>query len=216
MFKAYIFDWDNTLIDSLGAIKAGVAGALDKFEYSGNRDSIMDSAGLSLSLREGFPIVFGDNWEQAGKQFYKTYLDNIDLIEKMAGYDQLVEYLSANAIVCGVNSNKKHTLLKQELAHFDVKSVFSKCIGAGAMESDKPHPDGALSLIEHFKNTYGIVDGICYVGDSETDIECGLRAGVSTVLIGNDALALSKKPDFHFNSLTDFLHHISLQYCCKI
>ena len=79
---------------------------------------------------------------------------------------KLVEYLSVNAIVCGVNSNKKHTLLKQELAHFDVKSVFSKCIGAGAMASDKPHPD--------------------------------------------DALALRKKPDFHFNSLTEFLHHISV------
>ena len=210
MFKAYIFDWDNTLIDSLGAIKAGVAGALDKFEYNGDRDVIMESAGLSLSLREGFPIVFGDKWEQAGEHFYKTYIDNINLIEKMVGYDQLLEHLSENAIVCGVNSNKKHTLLEQELTHFDVKSVFSKCVGAGAMASDKPNPDGALSLMEYFKDNYGILDGICYVGDSATDIECGRRAGLSTILIGNDALALSKNPDFHFCSLTDFLHHISV------
>ena len=79
MFKAYIFDWDNTLIDSLGAIKVGVAGALDNFECNGDRDSIMESAGLSLSLREGFPIIFGGKWEQAGEHFYKTYLNNINL-----------------------------------------------------------------------------------------------------------------------------------------
>ena len=209
MFKGFIFDWDNTLVDSLGAIKGAVSDTLDTFDYAGDRGDIIASAGVSLSLREGFPTIFGNKWQDAGQHFYKAYSACIPLIEKKTGYDDMVAYLQNNNLPCTINSNKAHKLLEQELKHFNAHLVFLKRIGAGVMPHDKPASDGALALIDFFKNKFSILDGFCYVGDSATDIKCGRNAGISTVLIGNDKLALAENPDYAFESLTDFVKDLS-------
>ncbi len=205
MFKGYIFDWDNTLIDSLAVIKGAVSDTLDAFEFTGDRDKIMLTAGVSLSLREGFPIVFGDKWQDAGAYFYQVYSNNIKYLEKKKGYDAIVKYIRDNNIPCAVNSNKKQELLELELKYFDSSDVFDMCVGAGVMKKDKPSPQGANAIMQIFAEKYNVQNDVCYVGDSATDIKCGRNTGIVTVLIGDDADAIAQNPDYHYDDLNTFL-----------
>ncbi|MBV9199378.1 MAG: HAD hydrolase-like protein, partial [Alphaproteobacteria bacterium] len=68
--RAILFDWDNTLIDSwttiheaLNAVMAEMERPLWSLRETKER--------VRLSLRESFPVYFGDRWEEARR----IYLD---------------------------------------------------------------------------------------------------------------------------------------------
>jgi len=68
--QAILFDWDNTLIDSWATIHEAlnvVMAAMDKPLWSIEETKKR----VRLSLRESFPVHFGDRWEEARR----IYLD---------------------------------------------------------------------------------------------------------------------------------------------
>lgn len=68
----------------------------------------------------------------------------------------------------------------------------------------KPKPGMLKDLIR----SYGLDPSSCYmVGDRETDIWAGKRAGTKTVLVG-EGPAGSQKPDWRFPSLWEAVNHI--------
>ena len=62
--RAILFDWDNTLVDSWATIHEALnflMRAMDKPEWT-----LADTKGkVRLSLREAFPMHFGERWEEA-------------------------------------------------------------------------------------------------------------------------------------------------------
>ena len=68
--RAIIFDWDNTLVDSWHGIRQALNATLVKF---GLEPWTMDQvhARVRKSLRDSFPGLFGERWEEAGAFFYK-------------------------------------------------------------------------------------------------------------------------------------------------
>src|SRR5271169_6104286 len=66
--RAILFDWDNTLVDSWGTIHDALnflMAAMDKplWSIEETRERVR------LSLREAFPPLFGERWEEA-RQIY--------------------------------------------------------------------------------------------------------------------------------------------------
>ena len=62
--RAILFDWDNTLVDSWATIHEALnflMRAMDKPEWT--LADTMEK--VRLSLREAFPMYFGDRWEEA-------------------------------------------------------------------------------------------------------------------------------------------------------
>ena len=62
--RAILFDWDNTLVDSWGTIHEALnflMRAMDKPEWSLAATHQL----VRLSLRESFPQIFGERWEEA-------------------------------------------------------------------------------------------------------------------------------------------------------
>src|SRR5579864_9098168 len=73
--RALIFDWDNTLVDSWGTIHDALnflMAAMEKplWTIEQTRERVR------LSLREAFPAIFGERWEEA----QRIYLDRFRAI----------------------------------------------------------------------------------------------------------------------------------------
>ena len=70
--RAILFDWDNTLVDSWATIHEAlnfVMGAMGKPEWSLDDTRTR----VRLSLRESFPMHFGERWREAQTTSWKLW-----------------------------------------------------------------------------------------------------------------------------------------------
>jgi phosphoglycolate phosphatase len=182
--RAILFDWDNTLVDSWLTIHEAlnhVMAAMDKPLWS----LAETRARVRLSLRESFPLHFGDRWEEARG----IYLDrfraiHLERLIPLPGCAEMVAALAAEGIFLGVVSNKTGALLRLEAERLGWSDYFGRLVGAGDATADKPDPAPVRLALE----PSGVEPGgdVWFVGDTGVDIECAANAGCVSVLLGND------------------------------
>jgi phosphoglycolate phosphatase len=182
--RAILFDWDNTLVDTWLTIHEAlnhVMAAMDKPLWS----LAETRARVRLSLRESFPLHFGDRWEEARG----IYLDrfraiHLERLMPLPGCAEMVAALTAQRIFLGVVSNKTGALLRLEAERLGWSDYFGRLIGAGDATADKPDPAPVRLALE----PSGVEPGgdVWFVGDTGVDIECAANAGCVSVLLGND------------------------------
>ncbi len=64
-----LYDWDNTLVDGWAGITAALNAAFTAFGHT--LWTVEDTRNrVRVSLRESFPVMFGDQWEHARDIFY--------------------------------------------------------------------------------------------------------------------------------------------------
>src|SRR6202045_914301 len=100
--RAILFDWDNTLVDSWATIHDALnflMRAMNKPEWSlaETRERVR------LSLRESFPLHFGERWEEARE----IYLDrfraiHLDRLEALAGRGAVLGSIAGMGIFLGI------------------------------------------------------------------------------------------------------------------
>ncbi|MDR3449291.1 MAG: HAD family hydrolase [Alphaproteobacteria bacterium] len=181
--RAVIFDWDNTLVDSWGAIAHAINVTRAHF---GSPAWTMEEvkANCIRSARESFPDWYGDRWQEASDIFYGCFKNiQFDDLKPLRGSADLLKYLAAQKIPAFVVSNKNGEFLRREAEVLGWNGYFAAIIGALDAPRDKPareHPDHALAL-----GGLTASADIWFVGDSEADIACARNAGCLPVLIGN-------------------------------
>lgn len=179
--KAILFDWDNTLVDTWGCICDATNAAL---RYMGRPEWSLDETKLRVaaSLRDSFPGLFGDRWQEARDVFYASFKANhLKSLAPLPGAQAMLEHLSGQGIYLGVVSNKTGDLLRLEADHLGWTGYFGRLVGASDAEADKPS-DAPLRLA--LKGT-GIAPGpeVWMVGDTGVDLECAGRAGCLPILL---------------------------------
>jgi phosphoglycolate phosphatase len=181
--RAILFDWDNTLVDSWGTIHEALnflMRAMDMPEWSltDTREKVR------LSLREAFPMHFGDRWEEARDIYLERFgAIHLERLTPLSGREAMLRSLAAAGIFLGIVSNKTGTLLRLEVARLGWSDLFGAIIGAGDAPIDKPARDPVdLALAPS-----GIPAGedVWFVGDTAVDIECALNSGCVAVLLGD-------------------------------
>lgn len=181
--EAVLFDWDNTLVDTWGVIHEALSSTFDAMEHppwtlEQTRERV------HRSLRETFPELFGDRWEEAQQIFYDRY-QAIHLIklEILPGSTELIEALKANGVYLGVVSNKAGKNLRSEASHLGWDGFFSRLVGATDAPRDKPAREPVeLALgpdIEPGPNVW-------FVGDTPIDMECAHATGCVAILVRDD------------------------------
>ena len=72
--KAILFDWDNTLVDTWGVIHDALNTTLETF---GKETWTLDETRLRVrkSMRDSFPGLFGERWQDAAEVFYGRYAE---------------------------------------------------------------------------------------------------------------------------------------------
>ncbi len=70
--KAVIFDWDNTLVDTWPLIHHALNTTFARY---GQPQWTLDETKQRVkhSLRDSFPAIFGEQWEEAGKDYQANY-----------------------------------------------------------------------------------------------------------------------------------------------
>lgn len=179
--KCVIFDWDNTLISTWPKIAMALNSALEFFDKP--RWSIAEvKANSHKSLKDGFPIIFGHNWEEARDIFYKVYEETSD-IEALEGGERILKLLQKNNIKAGIVSNKRGDILRKEVQDIGWDDYFFGAVGSLDAHCDKPHPDPVYHLLEgiHMESS----NKVWFIGDTTVDIECAVNSGCIPILFGD-------------------------------
>ncbi|MGE0223609.1 MAG: HAD family hydrolase [Acetobacteraceae bacterium] len=194
-----LYDWDNTLVDAWAGITAALNAVFTAFHQP--LWTVADTRNrVRVSLRESFPVMFGDEWERARDLFYATLTEqHLDHVTPMPG---AIDALRAGTRwVQGVVSNKAGNFLRREVTHLGWESYFGAVVGAGDAAADKPDPAPILLALERLGRSPDPT--VWYLGDTALDMQAARAAGVTAVLVGDaghDGGVEHAAPDIHFSS----------------
>jgi phosphoglycolate phosphatase len=181
--RAILFDWDNTLVDSWATIHDALNFLMRKMEKpEWSMEETRER--VRLSLRESFPLLFGDRWEEARD----IYLDrfraiHLERLTALPGRETMLRSIAGRGIFLGVVSNKTGPLLRREVERLGWSGLFRSVVGAGDATADKPACEPVhLALTES-----GVTPGeeVWFVGDTALDMECATKSGCVAVLLGD-------------------------------
>jgi len=183
--RAVLFDWDNTLVDSWSTIHEAlnvVMAAMEKPLWSlrETKDRVR------LSLRESFPLHFGDRWEDARQIYLDAFRKiHLDRLSPLPGRGELLRGLAAEGFFLGVVSNKTGALLRREAEVIGWSRLFGSLVGAGDASLDKPDAAPVALALEPGGIAAG--EAVWLVGDTGVDMECAYNSGCIPVLLGSEA-----------------------------
>jgi phosphoglycolate phosphatase len=169
MKTAVFFDWDGTLVDSLGIL-------ITAHNY------VREAHGLPLwseeeffgavtySSRELYPQIYGDKSDAAQAMLYEfIHKNHLNYLKTMEGSEELLDMLMQMGIPMAVISNKRNDILVREVEALGWQRYFEVYIGAGVAEKDKPSAAPLLYALNHHPAKPALED-LIYVGDTETDL----------------------------------------------
>jgi phosphoglycolate phosphatase len=182
---ALVFDWDNTLVDAWPGIAGALNAALAAFGQPAW--SLAEVRGrVRRSLRDSFPELFGEAWEQARDVFYGALeRSHLQHVTPLPGAAETLRQARACGLALAVVSNKTGRYLRREAEALGWSAHFAALIGAGDAEADKPDPAPMRRALA----ALGVAPGpqVWYVGDTALDMQAARNAGVLPVLIGDAA-----------------------------
>ena len=128
--RAILFDWDDTLAENWGALTHACNAALSAFGLSSiSEDDVRARSGMSL--RQQFPKLFGDRWQDAQDVFYKAYRQrHIDTLQVRPGAESLLRELRRRGIRMAIASNKNGDVLRREVSALGWDPFFAHVVGA--------------------------------------------------------------------------------------
>ena len=200
MSKVILWDWDNTLADTFGAIFAAQNEA--RVQYGMTPWTKEESkAAMNTSGRNLIKDVFGaDKATEVRAYFLSRYAEHADALELKAGAKEILKTAKELGFVNILASNKAGPILRNEVSAMGVADYFDRLIGAEEAEEDKPSKiftDTALAGIE--------ADKIISIGDGKADIQMAHNyAGGIGILVWtnpNGVEFAEIKPDYAVENL---------------
>jgi phosphoglycolate phosphatase len=205
--KAILFDWDNTLADTWPAIY----GALKQtFQEMGHSPWTFEQTKdrIHKSLRDSFPEIFGDKWEEAGKLYLRNFeAIHLQDLQILPGAKEVLDFLKTTDSYIALVSNKTGYNLRAEVAHLGWQDYFVKAIGAKDADEDKPSDKPVRMALEG--SNLALNNDVWFIGDSLTDLQCAYNSGCVPLFYGDQDLSLEKftnyQPAAHFADHEAFL-----------
>jgi len=179
--RAILFDWDNTLINSWAVIHEAMNATLEHF---GMESWTLDETRgrVRKSMRDSFPVLFGDDWSEAADVFYGRYQEiHVSRLEPLPGSDDMLRALHERGIFMAVVSNKKGDFLRLEAAHLGWDRYLSNLVGANDAAQDKPSADPVHMALDG--SGHAPATNVWFVGDADIDLECGTISGCTPILV---------------------------------
>ena len=175
-----IFDWDGTLMDSVGLI-------VDSMRYAANKNgvTVSDTATkgiIGIALVEAIAMLFPDHPDKLDAiladyaDYYVQHCDNDKLFD---GIKELIQSLHAQDKTLAIATGKKRQGLQRVLPNSGIEPFFSisRCADETA---GKPNP---LMLNEILAETGKRVEEAVFVGDSIHDIRMANAIGMDSIAV---------------------------------
>lgn len=180
MYKAYLFDCDGTLADSMPVHYLAWQAALRHWSATFTEEQFYASAGMStaaivekLNAEQGLRMLPAEVIE-IKEQHYFAYLPQVQAVPEML---EQIELHSGRAKLAVVSGSPRFSVLKT-LSVLNLADRFDLVITAEDYVHGKPAPDCYLMAARHF----GVAPSECLVfEDAELGLESARRAGMQAV-----------------------------------
>lgn len=185
MYKCCIFDLDGTLIDSIKAISYTANLTLEKYGYPAISDDlykIFVGEGAKKLIEKAL-LHSGDSELTHLEDGFTTYLKYFEIhcMHEVKPYDGIIDMLKElkdRGVKLAVLSNKPHERTLDNIKGVFGEDYFSLVSGEKEGIRRKPDPAGAILTAD----ILGFSPSEClYLGDTSTDMETGISAGMDTV-----------------------------------
>lgn len=198
-YKAIIFDWDGTLMDSIDKIVACVKVAASDCQLSvPTNDAIRHIIGLSLdrAMLQLFPTATSTQ-QAAMVDAYRHYYATSEKYETplYPGIEQWLNALKEQGYILAVATGKGRNGLNRMLDNFSMHDLFAVTYCADETAS-KPDPLMLNCILEKLNLD---ASQALMVGDTSYDLEMAINAGMDCM--GVSYGVHSKESLHHFNPI---------------
>lgn len=185
MIKAVIFDLDGTLLNTLTALSFCISKTMKHFglkEIDIEHTRYFVGEGAKKFVDRSL-IYNGDTDLKLANEAYKVYdeifaVDCLKDVKPYEGITKLLEALKQMGIKSVVLSNKSQLGVEKNINGIFGAGVFDLIYGERDSIPKKPDPTSLNMIIEEL----GLSKSeILYVGDTATDMQTALRAGVTSI-----------------------------------
>lgn len=177
-FDLVIFDWDGTLMDTVGKIVSCMQNVAQELMLPiPSEQQVRDVIGLSLP--QIVPILFADhqNHQQIIDCYRRHHLASELLTPLFDGVELLIRNLFDAGYHLAIATGKGRQGLDNVLALTGLGDYFHATRCADDAQS-KPHPEMLYSLLAHFDVT---ADRAIMIGDSIHDLAMANNAGMASI-----------------------------------
>jgi len=207
-----MFDLDGTLADTGRDLADAVNHTRAHFKLEPLPEALVYThvgRGVEHLLRHSLPEDSADHFQEVMRVFLERYESHLlDTTILYPGVHEVLDYFQSKRRV--VVSNKMHRLTVAVLRGLGVEKQFDAILGGDSVAEKKPHPALIHDVLERFRirPAHALI-----VGDGDTDIEAGRRAGVVTCGVtyglGSREGLIAAEPDI----LIDDLAELSGYFC---
>ena len=180
-YRAIVFDWDGTIIDSATTIAECIrlaAADVGLAVPSKQQASHVIGLGLHEALRYAVPDLRQEQMMEFVARYRHHFLAREDSMDLFAGMRELLASLSANKRL-GIATGKSRRGLDRSLDAMNLRMYFqaSRCADE---THPKPHPAMLLELMDQFEVP---AEEMLMVGDTSHDLEMARAAGVDALAV---------------------------------
>ena len=162
-----IFDWDGTLMDSVGLIVAAMRYAAEKHGLTVTDEATKSIIGIALV--DAFPMLFpndSDKYDELLATYSEYYVKHCDNDKLFDGIKELIQDLHAQGKTLAIATGKKRKGLERVLPNSGIEAFFTTTKTADET-AGKPNPLMLQAILSEMGKT---VEDAIFVGDSIHDI----------------------------------------------
>ena len=207
-YQLIIFDWDGTLMDSIGRIVSSMQSAAIRAGL--HLPAEQDTLGIiGMSLHQAIDSLFPSSSPSVRQRVAEGYREAYQISDAtparlFEGVVDLLAALKSEGYRLAVATGKARAGLTRVLQETGLESVFDATVTGDEYHS-KPHP----AMVEHLLSQFNVMPGeALMIGDSRMDIEMAHAAGVDSVAVGCGAQTL--------NQLQAFQPTFAIPHTCQL
>jgi HAD superfamily hydrolase (TIGR01509 family) len=201
-FRAVLFDWDGTLVDSADLSYRCYVTAFATFGISFSREDYARTYSPDWHRTYEMVGVPKERYDEADARWIEAYAREATSL--LPGARETLESVHERGIAQGLVTSGDRGRVEKEILDLGVASFFSALVCGGDVARRKPDPLPLLTALGQLG-----VEGrdAAYVGDSPEDVQMARAAGAYTVGIPggfpNREALLASRPDVFCESLAE-------------
>ena len=172
--EVVLFDFDMTLVDSVGGITVGMNALADAKELERvSQKDVLQAQGMTMP--DIWRTYWGDIVEEDWMEYYLAHFAELEKehYELLPGCREMLETLRVHGIRIGVVTNRFSA--KDALETVDLCALIDVAVGLEDGVEPKPSPEPLLRALDRLgaDRTTAV-----YVGDTDIDMQAAAAAGI--------------------------------------
>jgi len=185
--RAWVFDLDGTLIDSIPLVLRAFVHALAPFRPELTEEDIFQRLGGPPERTLTELIGDGTRAREALRRLEDFGFANAHLVQPFPGMRDMLETLRARGLKLAVWTGRDRATTETILSAHGLAEFFATVVCGDDLPTHKPHPGGLQKIL---KTLAVSPDEAFFAGDADADVLGGSEVGVRTLFILH-----GRKPD---------------------